>query len=82
MSGSCRTRPESRRRRPARRARGVACAPARSLAVALSLACGGAHERLHPVVLEFPEPGLDDPAAYRGYATRFFRDAAANAYQV
>ncbi|HEX5074281.1 MAG TPA: hypothetical protein VFW03_13785 [Gemmatimonadaceae bacterium] len=33
-------------------------------------------------VLAFPEPGLDDPAAYRGYQTRFFRDAAGNTLQV
>ena len=34
-----------------------------------------------PPVLAFPEPGLDDPAAYRGYQTRFFRDAAGNTLQ-
>ncbi len=33
-------------------------------------------------VLEFPEAGLDDPAAYEGYATRFFRDSHGNAFQV
>ncbi len=33
-------------------------------------------------VLEFPEPGVDDPAAYEGYATRFFRDSRGNAVQV
>ncbi len=33
-------------------------------------------------VLEFPEAGLDDPAAYEGYATRFFRDSRGNALQV
>ena len=33
-------------------------------------------------VLERPEAGLDDPAAYRGYRTRFFRDARGNAVQV
>ncbi len=33
-------------------------------------------------VLEFPEAGLDDPAAYDGYATRFFRDARGNAFQI
>jgi hypothetical protein len=33
-------------------------------------------------VLEFPEAGLDDPAAYEGYATRFFQDAQRNAFQV
>ena len=33
-------------------------------------------------VLAFPEAGLDDPAAYRGYQTRFFRDAASNTLQI
>ncbi|MEE9577131.1 MAG: hypothetical protein V3W35_06935, partial [Gemmatimonadota bacterium] len=33
-------------------------------------------------VLEFPEAGLDDPAAYEGYATRFFRDSHGNAFQL
>src|SRR5881397_4046430 len=35
-----------------------------------------------PPYLTFPEPGLDDPAAYRGYETRVFRDAKGNAFQV
>jgi hypothetical protein len=30
----------------------------------------------------FPEPGLDDPAAYEGYTTRVYRDARANAVQI
>ncbi|MEJ7813301.1 MAG: hypothetical protein WKG32_23025 [Gemmatimonadaceae bacterium] len=33
-------------------------------------------------VLSFPEPGLDDSAAYQGYGTRFFRDAAGNTVQI
>jgi hypothetical protein len=33
-------------------------------------------------VLEFPEAGIDDTASYRGYQTRFFRDAARNTVQV
>ncbi|MFN2565648.1 MAG: hypothetical protein ABR499_11685, partial [Gemmatimonadaceae bacterium] len=33
-------------------------------------------------VLAFPEPGLDDSAAYQGYQTRFFRDAAGNTVQI
>ena len=33
-------------------------------------------------VLEFPQAGLDDPAAYEGYSTRFFRDSHRNAFQV
>ena len=35
-----------------------------------------------PPVLAFPEPGLDDPTAYRGYQTRFFRDAGGNTLQI
>jgi hypothetical protein len=35
-----------------------------------------------PYTLSFPEPGLDDPAAYDGYHTRLFRDAAGNTFQV
>jgi hypothetical protein len=33
-------------------------------------------------VLSFPEPGLDDPAAYQGYQTRFYRDAGGNTVQI
>lgn len=33
-------------------------------------------------VLEFPDSLLDDPAAYEGYATRFYRDARGNAFQI
>ena len=33
-------------------------------------------------VLAFPERGLDDPAAYAGYQTRLFRDAARNTLQI
>ena len=33
-------------------------------------------------VLSFPERGIDDPAAYQGYQTRFYRDAARNTVQV
>src|SRR6476620_2408969 len=32
--------------------------------------------------LGFPEAGLDDPASYQGYKTRFFRDAKGNTFQV
>lgn len=35
-----------------------------------------------PAVLTFPEPGLDDTAAYQGYRTRFWRDSKGNAVQV
>ncbi|MGQ0641525.1 MAG: hypothetical protein ACT4P6_12295 [Gemmatimonadaceae bacterium] len=33
-------------------------------------------------VLAFPEAGLDDSVAYRGYQTRFHRDAAGNTVQI
>jgi hypothetical protein len=33
-------------------------------------------------ILAFPEAGLDDPAAYQGYQTRFFRDTKGNVVQV
>ncbi len=33
-------------------------------------------------VLSFPEPGMDDTAAYQGYQTRFYRDSRENAVQI
>src|SRR5437660_12565668 len=33
-----------------------------------------------PPYLAFPEPGLDDPAAYEGYDTRVYPDARPNAF--
>jgi hypothetical protein len=33
-------------------------------------------------ILEFPQLGLDDTVAYRGYRTRFFRDSDGNTVQV
>src|SRR5437899_8408393 len=35
-----------------------------------------------PPYLAFPEPGLDDPAAYEGYQTRVYQDASGNAFQI
>jgi alpha,alpha-trehalase len=35
-----------------------------------------------PYVLSFPEPRLDDSAAYQGYRTRFYRDPARNTVQI
>src|SRR5881392_3625547 len=35
-----------------------------------------------PPYLAFPELGLDDPAAYEGYDTRVYQDAARNAFQI
>ena len=40
-----------------------------------------AARRVTPV-LAFPEPGLDDTAAYQGYETRLYRDAANNTVQI
>ena len=33
-------------------------------------------------VLAFPDPTLDDTAAYQGYHTRFFKDFAGNTVQI
>jgi hypothetical protein len=33
-------------------------------------------------VLSYPEPGMDDTAAYQGYQTRFYRDSKANTVQI
>ena len=33
-------------------------------------------------VLAFPEPGMDDTAAYQGYQTRFYRDSKQNTVQI
>lgn len=35
-----------------------------------------------PPVLTFPQAGIDDAAAYQGYQTRFYRDAAGNTVQI
>ena len=35
-----------------------------------------------PPVLWFPEPGLDDAAAYQGYETRLYRDTRGNVVQI
>src|SRR3981189_1234482 len=55
-----------------------------SFAVALSVAQRPVSAQTHTVqpVLAFPEAGLDDPAAYQGYQTRFFRDTKGNVVQV
>src|ERR1043166_8165342 len=37
--------------------------------------------RVQPI-LGFPEAGLDDPAAYQGYQTRFYRDTKGNVVQI
>ncbi len=51
------------------------------LAVVLGVRLAAAPQPVLPV-LSFPEAGLDDSAAYAGYQTRFFRDAARNTLQV
>ena len=40
-----------------------------------------AQTRVQPT-LGFPETGLDDPAAYQGYQTRFYRDSKGNVVQI
>ena len=47
-----------------------------SLAVLLLL------QSAQPPVLAFPEPGVDDTAAYQGYQTRFYRDSKGNTVQI
>jgi hypothetical protein len=42
----------------------------------------GTQPEIQAPVLEAPEAGLDDPAAYEGYATRFFRDSEGNTFQI
>ncbi len=51
-------------------------------ALALSGGSVVAQTRTVQPVLAFPEQGLDDPAAYQGYQTRFFRDTKGNVVQV
>ncbi len=41
----------------------------------------GAQTRAQPI-LGFPEAGLDDPVAYQGYQTRFYRDTKGNVVQI
>ncbi|HEY8832972.1 MAG TPA: hypothetical protein VIM21_10760 [Gemmatimonadaceae bacterium] len=55
-----------------------------SLPVAISVAPRPVSTQSHTVqpVLAFPEAGLDDPAAYQGYQTRFFRDTRGNVVQI
>lgn len=48
----------------------------------LLLAAFSLHAQERQPILAFPEPGMDDPAAYRGYTTRFFRDTDGNVLQI
>jgi len=43
---------------------------------------GSTQTRTVEPVLGFPEAGLDDPASYQGYQTRFYRDARGNVVQI
>src|ERR1700693_5807934 len=52
------------------------------LSVVATASPASAQIRTVQPVLGFPEQGLDDPAAYQGYQTRFFRDAKGNVVQV
>src|SRR5216110_3972946 len=45
-------------------------------------AAPAAAPRESPPVLQFPTPGLDDPAAYEGYTARVFRDSRGNAVEI
>src|SRR5438876_878570 len=55
--------------------------PPMSLLAFLLVAQTATQDTVRPY-LAFPEPGLDDPAAYEGYATRVYQDASHNAFQV
>lgn len=33
-------------------------------------------------ILEFPQEGMDDPAKYQSYGTRFFKDSSGNSFQI
>jgi hypothetical protein len=50
--------------------------------LAFVLALQAASARDAPPVLQFPTPGLDDPAAYEGYAARVYRDSRGNSVEV
>jgi hypothetical protein len=50
-------------------------------AISVCAASSLAQTRVQPV-LGFPEAGIDDPAAYQGYQTRFFRDTKGNVVQI
>ena len=51
------------------------------ISIAFAVVAQLAASRALPV-LSFPERGLDDSAAYQGYQTRLFRDAAGNTVQI
>ena len=53
-----------------------------SILAALAVAAPSLAAQSVMPVLGFPEAGLDDTVAYRGYQTRFYRDAARNTLQL
>ena len=59
-------------------------AAALSMVALMSASAARVAAQAHTVqpVLGFPEAGLDDPAAYQGYQTRFFRDTKGNVVQI
>ena len=50
--------------------------------LAILIALQTAPARQAPPVLQFPTPGLDDPAAYEGYTARLYRDARGNSVEI
>jgi hypothetical protein len=58
-----------------------AAAPASARSPAVTTPARDAGQRVSPVLF-FPEPGMDDTAAYQGYATRFYRDSKSNTVQI
>jgi len=50
--------------------------------LAILLALQTASTREAQPVLQFPTPGLDDPAAYEGYTARLYRDARGNSVEI
>src|SRR2546423_9206919 len=69
--------------RPASRSAPMRAAAAVFTTTILSLSSAPvfAQTRVQPI-LGFPEAGLDDPAAYQGYQTRFYRDTKGNVVQI
>ena len=48
----------------------------------LFLIANGVFAASVPPVLNFPEPGMDDPARYKDFVTRFYRDSSKNAIEI
>ena len=55
---------------------------AAAIVCAASASVARAQSRTIQPILGFPEQGLDDPAAYQGYQTRFYRDTKGNVVQI